>query len=68
MKKFFALLTKEKTAINKCENDDSYVLQALYSVCKNFRTILFPYLIVTLFKQRYSSSVKIYEYLNKFLP
>ena len=34
MKKFVALLTKEKgkTAMNEWENDDSDILQALYSV------------------------------------
>ena len=38
MKKFVALLRKkekkEKTAINECENDDSDILLALYSVYK----------------------------------
>ena len=36
MKKFFALITKEKgkTAINEWVNDDFDVLQALYSTCK----------------------------------
>ena len=34
MKKFVALLTKEKgkTAMNEWENDDSDILQTLYSV------------------------------------
>ena len=41
MKKFIALLTKEKgkMAINKWENDDSDILQALYSVYKKIRII-----------------------------
>ena len=32
-----------KTAMNESENDDSDFLQALYSVYKKIRTILFPY-------------------------
>ena len=41
MKTFIALLTKEKgkMAINKWENDDSDILQALYSVYKKIRII-----------------------------
>ena len=36
MKKFVALLTKEKrkAAMNEWENDNSDILQPLYSVCK----------------------------------
>ena len=54
MKKFVALLTKEKgkTALNEWENDDSDILQALYSGYKKIRTPLFPYLLVNLFKQK----------------
>ena len=40
----------------------------LYTVYINeIRKILFAYLLVNLFKQRYLSSVKRYKYLNKFL-
>ena len=46
------------------KNGDSDFLQALYSVYKIIMTILFPYLLVNLFKQRYISSVKSYKYLN----
>ena len=55
MGKFVAFLTKEKgkTAMNEWKNDDSEILWALYSVYKKIRTILFPYLLVYLFKQRY---------------
>ena len=44
MKKFVALLTKEKgkTAINEWENDDSDKLRALYS--RLFQTYLLTYL------------------------
>ena len=38
-----------------------------YSLCKKIRTILFPYLLVNLLKQRYISSVKSYKYFNKFI-
>ena len=36
--------------INESENDDSDVLQALYSVYKKIRALLFPYLITCLNK------------------
>ena len=69
MKKFVALLTKEKgkVAMNEWENDGSDILRALYSVYEKITTILSPYLLVNLFKQRYISSVKSYKYLNKFI-
>ena len=69
MKKFVALLTKEKgkMAINEWENDDSDILWALYSAYKKIRKIIFPYLLVNLFKQRHISSMKSYKYLNKFI-
>ena len=68
MKKFVALLTKEKgkTAINERENNDSDIIRVLYSGYKKNRTILFPYLPVNLFRQIYTKSVKSYKYLNKF--
>ena len=42
MKKFVALLTKEKgkTAINEWENNDSDIIRVLYSGYKKNRTIL----------------------------
>ena len=48
---------KGKTAKNEWENDDSNFLQALYRVY-NIRAVLFPYLLVNLFKGKYISSVK----------
>ena len=60
MKKFVALVTKEKgkVAMNEWENDFSGMLQALYCEYKKIRTILFPCLLINLFKQRYTSSFK----------
>ena len=54
-------------ANKKQENDDSYFLQALHGVYKRIWTILFPHLIVILFKQRYINSVKSYKYLNNLI-
>ena len=57
MKEFVASTTKEK---------QSMVLdffRALYHAIKN-RTILFRYLLINLFKQRYISSIKSYNYLK----
>ena len=56
MKKFVALLTKEKgkTAINEWENNDSDIIRVLYSGYKKNRTILFPYYLLT--------------YLDKYTP
>ena len=50
MKKFVALLTKEKgkTAMNEYANDDPGILRAFYSVHKKVRTILFPHPIFSL--------------------
>ena len=69
MKKFVALLTKEKgkVAMNEWENDGSDILRVLYSVYEKITTILSPYLLVNLFKQRYISFVKSYKYLNKII-
>ena len=53
--------------MNEWEKDDSDILQALYSVYKKFRPILFPYLLVNLFKQTYLTSAKSYKYLIKFI-
>ena len=57
MKEFVASTTKEK---------QSMVLdffRALYHAIKN-RTILFRYLLINLFKQKYISSIKSYNYLK----
>ena len=64
MKKFVALLTKEKgkTAMNEWENDESDILWSSYIVYKKIKTILFLYLLVNLFKQRCISSIKSYKY------
>ena len=61
------ITNKIKTAKNEWGNDDFDFLQALYSVYKKIGTILFPYILVNLFKQRCISSVKSYKYLNKFI-
>ena len=55
MQKFVALQIKEKgkTAMNQWENDDTDKLRALNNGYKKFRLILFLYLLVNLFKQRY---------------
>ena len=58
---------KWKTAMNEWKNDELKWWWALHSVYKNIRTILFPYLLANLFKERYISSVKSYKYLNKFI-
>ena len=49
---------KGKKAMNEWENDDSDIPRALCRLCKKIRTILFPYLLANLFKQRYISFVK----------
>ena len=38
-----------------------------YAVYIKSRTIRFPYLLINLIKERYISSVKSYEYLNKVI-
>ena len=53
--------------MNEWENDHSNKLGALYGGYKKIRTILFPYLLVNLFKQRCTKSVKSYKYLKKFI-
>ena len=60
------IANKGKTVKNELENDDSGSLQALYSVYK-IRSIIFPYLIVNLFKQRYISAAKSYKHLIKLI-
>ena len=42
--------------MNEWGKNDSDILQPLYSVCKKIRTILFPFLLVNLYKQRHISS------------
>ena len=58
---------KGKILKNEWENDGSDFLRAVYSSYNKIRTILFPYLLVKLFKQRYISSAKSYKYLKKLL-
>ena len=48
------ITNKGKMAKKKWKNDDSEFLQALYSVYKKIKTILFSHL----FRQRYISFVK----------
>ena len=48
----------------KMVNLTFFVLYTMY-IYKEIRTILFPYLLINLFEQRHSSSVKSYKYLNK---
>ena len=67
MNNFVALESKKKTAKNKWEIYDSEFLQDLDSIYKKIMTVLFPYLLVNLFKQRYIKFVKSYEYLSKFI-
>ena len=52
-----SITSKEKTSKNEWGSDDSDFLQALCNVYKKISTILFPYLVVNLFKQRYISSI-----------
>ena len=61
------ITNKGKPAKNAWDNDDCNILRTLYSAYKKIRTIAFPYLLVTLFKQEYFSSVKSYKYFNKFI-
>ena len=62
MQKFVTLPIKEKgkTTMNEWGNDDADKLWALCSWYKKVRLILFPNLLVNLFKQRYTKSVKRY--------
>ena len=50
---------KKKTTKNKWEDDDSDFLQALYSVCKKIRTILFPQYSLTYLKKNKSVLFKV---------
>ena len=65
MKKFVVLLKKEKQQRmnGKMMSLTFFELYAVY-IKKNM-TILFPYLLVNMFKQRYITYVKSYKYLNK---
>ena len=49
-----SITSKEKTSKNEWGSDDSDFLQALCNVYKKISTILFPYLVVNLFKQNTS--------------
>ena len=69
MKIFVTLLTKEKgkTAANEWQNDNSDIIWALYNVYKKIKTVIFPHLLVNLFKHLLKKSYKSYKYLNKFI-
>ena len=64
MKKFIALLTKEK---NGCKKDDFDFLLALYSVFKELVQFFFHKLLANFFKQRYTVSVTSNKYLSKLI-
>ena len=51
-KEIGCITNKLKKAKNEWENDDSDFFRALYSVHKNIRTPLFPYLLVNLFLKK----------------
>ena len=53
-------------AKNEWENDDLTFYQ-LYTLYIKIRTILSPYFLVNLFKQRHVSFVTGYKYLNKLI-
>ena len=61
MKKFVALLMKEKATRNEWENHDPDFLQALYNVYKKIRTIFFHTLLAI------NRSVASYKYFKKFI-
>ena len=66
-KEILCITNEGKLAKNEWENDYSDFIRVLYSVYKKIGTILFPYLLVNLFKGRYTNSVKSYKYLNKLI-
>ena len=43
--------------MNVWENNPSHILKALYSGYEKNRLILFPFLFITLFKQRFISTI-----------
>ena len=66
-KEIFCITNKGKKAKNEWENDDSDFVRTLYSVYKKIRAILFPCLVINVFKQQYISSVKTWKYLYKLI-
>ena len=58
-KEIHCINNKKKTTKNKWEDDDSDFLQALYSVCKKIRTILFPQYSLTYLKKNKSVLFKV---------
>ena len=58
MKKFIALITKEKKAKNEWENDDYDFLAALQSIYKKLGQFIFHILLANFFKQRQISSAR----------
>ena len=65
MKKFIELLTKEKLRING--KILTLTFFESYTVYVKIGATLFPYLLINLIKERYISSAKNYNYLNKVI-
>ena len=66
MKKLVTLLTKEKRAkINRKMTPTFFQLSAI--VYKKLGRFFFHTLLANLFKQRYTSSIASYKYLNKLI-
>ena len=61
------ITNKGKTAKNEWENDDSDFLVDLYRVYEKLRQFFFHTLLANLFKQRYTSSLTSYKYLNNLI-
>ena len=60
------ITNKGKMAKNDWENDSDF-LPTLYIAYKILRQFFFHTLLANLFKQRHTSSVRSYEYLNKLI-
>ena len=65
-KEINCITNKGKAARNKWENM-TLTFFWRYAVYIKIRTTLFLYLLINLFKERYTSSAKNYKYLNKFI-
>ena len=61
------ITNKEKAPKNEWENDDCDFLRALYSAYKNIPANFFQYFLMNIFKERYISCVKTYQYLKKLI-
>ena len=59
MKKFVTLLNKGKTAKNEWENDDSDILWAYCSVCKNLGQLFFHTYLLTCLNKDTSLLLKV---------